>query len=187
MFKARHRHLKRLMAVKLLAPERQNDPEAVGRFLVEMEAIGRLSHPHLVHATDAGCIDGMYFLVMEFEAGLDLGELLRRVPRLDVADACEVIRQAAEGLQYAHEHGLIHCDIKPSNLLLTEAGKIKVLDLGLARIGADGDDPLTRSVAGTDRLHGPRAMDRGRGGRHSGRYLRPGLHAAQAAHRRRAV
>ena len=149
VFKARHRHLKQLMAVKLLAPERLNDQEAVNRFLVEMEAVGRLRHPHLVRATDAARIDGMYFLVMDYEAGIDLGELLRRVPRIDVADACEIIRQAAEGLQFAHENGLIHCDIKPSNLFLTEQGIIKVLDLGLARIGTDRSNSLSKSVAGT--------------------------------------
>jgi serine/threonine protein kinase len=149
VFKAHHRHLKRTIAIKLLSPERAHDAEAVAAFLREMEAIGRLDSPYIVRATDASCVDGVYFLVMDYIPGADLARLLDRVPRLDVADACEIIRQAALGLQYAHENGLVHCDIKPSNLMLTDQGLVKILDLGLARFQAGNCATLSATVAGT--------------------------------------
>jgi serine/threonine protein kinase len=159
VFKARHRHLKRIVAVKLLAPERLHDADAVARFLVEIEAIGRLTHPNLVRATDAAAVDGIYFLVMEFEPGLDAGALLRRVGRLSISDACEIIRQAAVGLQFAHEHGLVHCDIKPSNLFVTDRGEVKILDLGLARISSDQHDDTSLAIAGTADYMAPEQWD----------------------------
>jgi hypothetical protein len=149
VFKAVHQHLKRTMAVKVLAPERARDSDAVAGFLREMEAIGRLDCPYVVRATDAACVDGVYFLVMEYVPGLDLARLLDRIPRLGVADACEIIRQAALGLQYAHENGLVHCDIKPSNLMLAEDGTIQILDLGLARFRAEDSSARVAAVAGT--------------------------------------
>ena len=76
-------------------------------------------------------------LVMEYIEGLDLGEIVRRVGALDPADACELVRQAAIGLQYVHEHGLVHRDVKPSNLMLTSQATVKILDLGLARFHID--------------------------------------------------
>ena len=99
-----------------------------------MEAVGRLDHPNLVRAHDAGEAEGQHFLVLEFVDGTDLRKLVRERGPLPVADACEIVRQAALGLQHAHEHGLIHRDIKPSNLMLTNDGTVKVLDLGLARL-----------------------------------------------------
>ncbi len=134
VYKAHHPHLKRTVAIKVLPNDRLRDPQAVARFQREMEAVGRLDHPHLVRAHDAGEADGQHFLVMEFVDGTDLRRLVREHGSLPVADACEVIRQAALGLQHAHEHGLIHRDIKPSNLMVTSDGTVKVLDLGLARL-----------------------------------------------------
>ena len=148
VFKARQRLLKRSVAVKLLSPDRADDPDAVASFLHEMEAIGSLDHPHIVRAADAACLDGVYFLVMDYVPGLDVARLLDQLRQLACADACEVVRQAAVGLQYAHENGLVHCDIKPSNLLLTEQGVVKLLDLGLARF-QQRESPNSSTVAGT--------------------------------------
>jgi serine/threonine protein kinase len=116
-----------------------------------MKAVGKLAHPNIVAAHDAGEFEGTHFLVMELIDGIDLSSLLRRIGPLGVADACELIRQAAVGLAHAHENGLVHRDIKPSNLMLsvpvasqgTGAGSdsgqlvVKILDLGLARLGED--------------------------------------------------
>jgi formylglycine-generating enzyme required for sulfatase activity/serine/threonine protein kinase len=134
VYKAFHSRLKRHVALKLLSSERTREPQAVARFLREMEAVGRLDHPNLVRAYDAGESDGRHFLVMEMVEGIELSRLVRLFGHLSIADACEAIRQAASGLQYVHEHGLVHRDVKPSNLMLTFDGRIKVLDLGLARL-----------------------------------------------------
>jgi serine/threonine protein kinase len=136
VYKALHVSLEKIFALKVLAAERLNNPAAVARFQREMKAVGRLDHPNIVRATDAGEAAGVHFLVMEFVPGVDLAKLVRQRHPLRVADACEIGRQAALGLQHAHEHGLIHRDIKPSNLVLGPDGVVKILDMGLARLHA---------------------------------------------------
>lgn len=119
VYKALHTELDRVVAVKVLPAGRLADEEAIARFKREIKAVGRLDHPNIVRAYDARRIGQTHFLVMEFVEGLDLAELVRRRGPLGVADACELVRQAAVGLQHAHEHGLVHRDIKPSNLMLS--------------------------------------------------------------------
>ena len=141
VYKARHLRLKRFVAVKVISQQRLPDPQAVTRFHREMEAVGRLNHPNIVQATDAGEAAGHHFLAMEFVEGCNLAQLVRFGGPLPVADACEIVRQAAVGLEHAHEHGLVHRDVKPSNLMLTRDGTVKVLDLGLARLlDSPGDE-----------------------------------------------
>ncbi|MCC6419073.1 MAG: protein kinase [Gemmataceae bacterium] len=152
VYKALHPFLKREVVLKVLPPERLRKPQAVARFRREMEAVGKLQHPNIVQATDAGESDGQHFLVMEHVEGCDLARLVRKRGPLPVADACEAIRQAALGLQHAHEHGLVHRDIKPSNLLVTPAGQVKVLDLGLALLRgemAEGELTEVGQIMGT--------------------------------------
>ena len=155
VFKAVHTRLDRLVAVKLLPARRLGDDQAVARFQREMRVIGQLSHPAIVQATDAGEVDGTHFLVMEYVEGCDLNTLAKVCGPLSVADACEITRQAAVGLEYAHQQGIVHRDIKPSNLMLSveqaarllppakqtsandlgQASRpsyVKILDLGLA-------------------------------------------------------
>ncbi|RPH81380.1 MAG: serine/threonine protein kinase, partial [Planctomycetaceae bacterium] len=138
VYKALHTKLKRVVAIKVLPAERMQDQEAIDRFEREMEAVGTLQHPNIVAAHDAGKAGDTHFLVMEYVDGLDLSEILRRVGPLEVADACEIARQAALGLQEAHENNMVHRDIKPSNLMLAHVGRgqqpplVKILDLGLA-------------------------------------------------------
>jgi serine/threonine protein kinase len=152
VYKARHALLDRIVALKVLSPARLADPQSVARFLREIKAVGKLNHPNLVHGTDAGQADGRHFLVMEFLQGIDLGKLVQQFGPLPVADACELVRQAALGLQHAHEHDLVHRDVKPSNLLLTQGGQVKVLDLGLARLL--GDIPLGDELTDTGQYMG---------------------------------
>lgn len=154
VYRALHRSLDRIVAVKLLPGRRLRAPQAVERFRREMKAIGRLNHPSIVRATDAGEVDGTHYLAMDYVDGIDLSRLVKYIGPLPVADACEIIRQAALALQYAHEQGLIHRDVKPGNLML-EAGApshgqspavtVKVMDLGLALFGAASEaiDELT--------------------------------------------
>jgi serine/threonine protein kinase len=143
--------------LKVLHKELLADKEAVGRFYREIEAVSQISHPNIVHAYDAGPIGPRLVLAMEFVDGVDLDRLVRESGPLPPARACEYIRQAALGLQHAHERGLVHRDIKPSNLLVSiGAGtgeksrsyekprsthhspltthQVKLLDLGLARL-----------------------------------------------------
>jgi hypothetical protein len=151
VYKALHLRLDKVVALKLQPARRMADPHAASRFDREMKAVGKLDHPHIVRATDAGEVAGMRYLVMEFVDGLDLGRISRHAGPLRVADACEIVRQAAQGLQHVYEAGLVHRDIKPSNLILTRAGQVKVLDLGLALLRDAAADELTDSnqVLGT--------------------------------------
>jgi len=149
VYKAVHCRLDRIVALKTLPNRRLRDAAAVSRFHREMKAIGRLDHPAIVRASDAGDDDGTHFIAMDFVDGIDLSQLVKLHGAIDVASACEIIRQAALGLQYAHEQGLIHRDVKPSNLMLTmtqpNVASVKLLDLGLALFGAASEavDELT--------------------------------------------
>src|ERR1700722_559719 len=137
VYKARHRILKAVRAVKVIHPERLTGTNAVKRFFQEVEAVGKLFHPNIILPHDAGETNGIYFLAMEYVPGADLGWLLDRGGPLGATDACEYIRQGAIALQHAHERGLIHRDIKPANLLVSSTdGRVKLLDLGLARVRA---------------------------------------------------
>jgi len=146
VYKAVHAELDRVVAVKVLSAGLVDDEEVIARFKREIKAVGQLDHPHIVRAFDARRIGETHFLVMEFIEGTDWEHLVRRWGPLRAADVCELGRQAALGLQHAHEHGLIHRDIKPSNLMLTCEGQAKILDLGLARMrGGAASQALTVS------------------------------------------
>ena len=134
VFKAVHAHLQRPVALKLLPESLTKNPMAVDRFRQEMIAVGKLDHPNIVRAHDADVIDGRMFLVMELISGVDLGKLVRKHGPMSIEWACRMTRQAALGLHHAHQHGLIHRDVKPSNLMITKDGGVKLLDLGLARL-----------------------------------------------------
>ncbi|MCI0462221.1 MAG: serine/threonine protein kinase [Gemmataceae bacterium] len=140
VFKARHPIMKRIVALKVVRADKLGSGELLRRFQREIEAAGKLSHPNVVIAHDAGQSGNTLYFVMEFIEGTDLGKLVRDRGPLPVGEACDYMRQAALGLQHAHEHGLVHRDIKPGNLLLARGGVIKILDMGLARLHA-ADQP----------------------------------------------
>ena len=137
VYKALHVKLEKVVALKLLPADLMQNTQAVARFRREMRAVGRLNHPNIVIAHDADDTDGAPYLVMEFVDGLDFSTIVKRHGPLPATVACEMIRQAAIGLEHAHLHGLVHRDIKPSNLMLSFAqgdarASVKILDLGLA-------------------------------------------------------
>ncbi|MFM9965379.1 MAG: serine/threonine protein kinase [Planctomycetaceae bacterium] len=133
VFEAVHSRLRRRVAVKLLLTKDAGDAYARQRFLREMESIGRLDDPHIVQAHDAGEVDGVLYLAMELVDGENVEAVARRCTPLPIAEACEIVRQAALGLQHAHEFGMVHRDLKPSNLLLSPTG-VKIADLGMAHL-----------------------------------------------------
>jgi serine/threonine protein kinase len=134
VYKARHRRMDRVVALKLLPFAARQSPEAISRFEREIKAAARLAHPNIVTAHDADEANGRYYLVMEYIDGVDLLTLVREQGPLSVGRAVDYILQAGEGLAYAHAQKVIHLDIKPANLLLDKTGTIKILDMGLARI-----------------------------------------------------
>jgi hypothetical protein len=145
VYRALHLRLGREVALKVIAPPYLSSEEVMARFYREMRAVGKLDHPYLVRATDARQVGDWHLLVMELLEGIDLGRLMARLGPLSVADACEMVRQVAEGLEHMHEHGIVHRDIKPSNLMLIRGGTIKVLDLGVARLQEEVADGITPS------------------------------------------
>ena len=157
VYRARHRRMKRIVALKLLPPEATANEEAVKRFHREVEAAARLVHPGVVTAYDAGEARGQHFLVMEYVVGRDLAGYLAGHGPLPLRSAVEFTLQAARALDYAHAQGVIHRDVKPSNLLVDDQGTVKLLDLGLARFDGSistadpGSEDLThtRQVMGT--------------------------------------
>jgi WD40 repeat protein/serine/threonine protein kinase len=157
VFKARHVKLGKIVALKIIRKDRLNNTEALRRFHREILVAAQLSHPNVVHSYDADQVGDRHLITMEFVDGIDLSRLVRERGALSIRAACEYIRQAALGLQHAHEHGLVHRDIKPSNLLLgrtsgsQSVGLIKLLDLGLARVlsiaGEEAPSELTQAGA----------------------------------------
>jgi CheY-like chemotaxis protein len=143
VFRAVHLLMDRVVALKVVRPELVGRPGAAQRFRREVRAASKLAHPNVVTAFDADRAGGTHFLVMEFVEGLNLDDLLRLRGPLPVAEACGYARQAALGLQHAHEKGMVHRDVKPHNLMLTPQGQVKILDFGLARFvsEAGGDAP----------------------------------------------
>jgi serine/threonine protein kinase len=165
VYKARNWKLGRVVALKVIRKERLNNETIIRRFRREIEAAAQLSHPNIAHAYDADEVAGTHFFVMEYVEGRNLAQVVKERGPLPVAEACEYIRQAALGLQHAHERGLVHRDIKPSNLLLAvsrppqplssgretaSGGTIKVLDMGLARLERTaGEHSSTLTQEGT--------------------------------------
>jgi len=182
VYRARHTKLDRVVALKVLPPGLLSNADTIARFEGEVRALGSLDHPNVVRATDADDDDGYHYFAMDYVPGIDLSQLSQQVGPLPVADACELIRQAAEGLEYLFQRGIVHRDIKPANLMLCpglkehgdadctrqtvccdEAPLVKILDLGLARLRQwrDENDPITSTgqLLGTLDFMAPEQLD----------------------------
>jgi serine/threonine protein kinase len=139
VYLAEHRLMGRLVAIKLIRAEYLDSPRLIERFRREVRAAAGLAHPNVVAAYDADEVAGTHFLVMEYLEGETLAARLARFGPLPVAEACDYVRQAALGLEYARTRGTVHRDVKPHNLMRTADGTVKVLDFGLARV-RDGNE-----------------------------------------------
>jgi eukaryotic-like serine/threonine-protein kinase len=127
-----HRLMHKQRAIKVLPKKRVNDSSYLARFHLEAQATAQLDHPNIVRCYDVDNDEDTHFLVMEFIEGKDLNTIVKQEGPLSLELACNYIAQSAEGLQHAHENGLIHRDVKPANLLVDQKGIVKILDLGLA-------------------------------------------------------
>jgi uncharacterized protein (TIGR03435 family) len=152
VYKARQKTLNRLVALKLLAPERVCDANFAERFTREAQALAALNHPNIVTIYDFGQAGGFYFLLMEFVDGANLRQLLR-TRKFTPEEALAIVPPLCDALQFAHERGIVHRDIKPENLLLGKDGRLKVADFGVAKmLGAPqregtGGEPSTLAQA----------------------------------------
>lgn len=160
-----HKLMRRRVAVKVLPVAKAKDSSALERFYREARAAAALDHPNIVHAYDIDQDEDLHFLVMEYVDGANLQEIVKRAGKpLTVLRACHYIFQAALGLQHAHEHSLVHRDIKPGNILVDRTGGVKVLDMGLALIFSEEDEQLTKkhddgTLGTADYLSPEQAMD----------------------------
>ncbi|MGA2797655.1 MAG: serine/threonine-protein kinase [Thermoguttaceae bacterium] len=129
-----HVMMNRRVALKIIPRHIGKDPAGLERFLAEARTIASLDHPNVVQAYSVDNEGDQYYLVMEYVEGLDLKRLVEAEGPLDCASAVDYIRQAAEGLAHSHSRNMVHCDIKPSNLIVNPQGVVKILDMGLARL-----------------------------------------------------
>jgi len=133
VYKARQRSLNRLVALKLLAPERAGDQQFAARFEKEARALAALNHPNIVTIHDHGQAGGFCYLLMEYVDGVTLRQLMAR-ERISPREALAIVPEICDALQFAHDQGIVHRDIKPENILMDRRGRVKVADFGLAKI-----------------------------------------------------
>ena len=149
VFKARHRPTDKLVAVKVLSADAVKNRRLVERFKKEARAVARLKHPNIVRAYEAGKINRIRYLVMEYVEGENMLARVKRKGPLPVDECIRSILEAARGLDYAHQKGVIHRDIKPSNLLRDKStARVKVLDMGLARVDEPDEDEIRLTMPG---------------------------------------
>ena len=161
VYKARQPRLDRVVALKILSPEKQGNQKFGERFEREARALAKLHHPNIVTVYDFGEVQGNFYLLMEFVDGLTLRQLLQ-ARKLLPPEALAIVPKICEALQYAHEQGVIHRDIKPENILMDKDGRVKIADFGIAKIIGDGGSAnLTEEHAiGTPHYMSPEQIER---------------------------
>lgn len=161
VYKAKCQLLNRFVAVKILRPEFTADEEFIKKFKRESLAAASLSHPNIVNIYDVGEQEGIYYIVMEYVSGKTLKEYIKENGKLNYREALNISNQIANALEHAHRNGVVHRDIKPHNILLTEDKIIKVTDFGIARASNSSTIANTGSVMGSVHYFSP---EQARGG-----------------------
>jgi serine/threonine protein kinase len=159
VFKAEHELMGRIVAIKVLPRKKSNDATEAA-FRREIRMLGRLDHDHLVRALDAGYDGRVFFLVTEMVQGLDLGRQVKKFGPLDEVAAASVIAQVTRALGYAHSQHVVHRDVKPGNIVVSDRGIAKVLDLGLAGSALESEEMRLNRVVGTMDYIAPEQLDR---------------------------
>lgn len=161
VYKARQTKLDRVVALKLLPPDRDGDPSFAERFQREARALARLNHPNIVAVFDFGQAGPYFYFVMEFVDGANLRQL-ERARRLSPEEAIAIVPKLCEALQYAHEEGIVHRDVKPENILIDGRGRLKIADFGIAKIVGKTEDitlTATRHALGTPQYMAPEQFE----------------------------
>ena len=142
--------LGRPVAIKILHQNFGSDQDFVARFKREAQAAGKLNHQNVVSMYDVGYDQGFHYIIMEYVAGCTLKEYIQHHSRVTIQEAVKITIAIAEGLEHAHMMGIVHCDVKPHNILITDAGRVKVTDFGIARaINSAATMMYTNSVMGS--------------------------------------
>lgn len=156
VYRARDLTLERVVALKVLREDYSSDPAFRERFRQEATAAANLAHPNIVTVHDFGIDQGHLFIVMEYVPGTDLNTILQKRGRFTIEEALPLIRQACAGIGYAHRAGLVHCDIKPHNFLITPDNRLKVTDFGIARaLASINPEEKTKIVWGSPQYFSP--------------------------------
>ncbi len=155
VYRARCCFLQRDVTIKVLRPEYYGDEDFVERFRREAQAVASLSHPNIVNVYDVGQEDNIHYIVMEYVEGKNLKEVIRERGPLPIEEAVDIAHQICEGLDHAHEHNIIHRDIKPHNILITKTGRVKVTDFGIARAATAATVTQTGTIVGSVHYFSP--------------------------------
>ena len=163
VYKARQKHLDRVVALKILPPEISRDRSFAERFAREARSLARLNHPNIVSIFDSGEVDGLFYFVMEFVDGTNLRQSLQ-AKQISPQEALAIVPLICDALQYAHDMGIVHRDVKPENVLLDKKGRVKIADFGLAKLinPTTPDVALTQTglMMGTPKYMAPEQIDR---------------------------
>jgi len=157
VYKAHDPIIDRILAIKTislsLAMDEREEYEA--RFYQEAKAAGRLNHPNIITVYDVGKSDNVAYIVLEYLEGRELNEILNDGKHLPIFQILDIVKQVAQGLTYAHEHGVVHRDIKPSNIMVTNNSQVKITDFGIARMTSSAVQTQTGTVLGTPKYMSP--------------------------------